>query len=102
MSDPVVAVFKIGRTGWKRLDLILTAIQEGINKRAPVAGIGIAIDYNDNGAQISIPVSHAGDKEATVGNNSGGQSGSIANVFGAVNGVPKVFHLFQSSGPTDP
>lgn len=103
MAQSTVDKLKTGRTGWMRLDNILKAIEEGINARTPIAGLGIETEGSTNGTQISAKVTPSGDKDHI--NNpagGGGSSGSIANVFGAVNGFPKVFHLFQSSPPTDP
>lgn len=92
---------KLGRTGWKRLDLIIAKIEGEINARTPIAGLGIDVDQHNDGRQIHTHILTAGDKEATVGQNTGGGGGgTVANVAGAKDGVPVTFHLSQTSAAT--
>lgn len=95
--------FKLPGTGWVKLDQILQKIEDAVNERAPVPGLGIAIEQTSDGSQISWNITPTqGEKDQPIGTQGGGNSGPVVNIFGAVNGLPKVFHLFQSSPPTDP
>lgn len=67
----------------------------------PVAGMGIVVDENKNGSQISQAEPKTSDGSGGTGSNGGGgSSGTPVNLYGVLNGAPATYHLLQSSAPT--
>lgn len=91
--------FKIERWGPQKLQKIWESIENGINERTPVAGMGIEIDISDKGSQISTSVAVDAARAENQGQG-GGSVGTPVDLYGAYNGAPALFHLSQTSAPT--
>lgn len=65
---------------------ILNAISKGVNRRTPIAGVGIDISEEKDGVQISI--------SSPPGGRSAGQP---EDIYGAFNGAPAVFNINVNS-----
>lgn len=90
--------FTVAKWGPKKLREILESIQNAINDRAPKAGLGIDVDAQPDGAQISSQGAQlgGGTGDSAVG------GGTSQDVYGAFNGAPAVFHLLRTRAPTVP
>lgn len=94
---------KLELTGWgpKRLRELFKIVETRLSKLRPIEGTGIRISEETDGVQISV------DNAPPVGSNildgtGGGSGGTTADLYGALNGAPAIYHLKQSSAPTAP
>lgn len=80
---------------------IIGELQDAINERTPLPGMGIKFDEREDGVQISTTLAQP---PAVVkdpqGSGGGGSSGANVDLYGALNGAPAIFHLVQTSAPT--
>lgn len=80
----------------------LGELQDAINERTPLKGLGIALNETENGVQISTEQGQSPtDAAVQTGNSgSGGTPGTAVDLYGALNGAPATFHILQSADPT--
>lgn len=91
---------KIKPWGPARLRQIVKDIQNAINARTPVKGLGIEIDEQPTGAQISTSDSQPSASDDTEISGGGGSGGTPGDIEGALNGAPATYHILQSRPPT--
>lgn len=104
--------------GPPKLRKIHQTLVSWINAITPKEGLGIKLVRGTASGQASVSKEGLGaasgiqihadpgvSGEASIKKPSpsgGGSSGTPVDVYGAFNGAPAVFHLFQSSAPTQP
>lgn len=92
--------FKIDKPfGPPRLRKIVQQIVDRINQISPIPGAGIDIDQEPDGRQISTKIIPSSTDQAGSGGPIGSNSGTPADLVGAVNGAPGKFHLIQNADP---
>lgn len=92
-------VLELTKWGPPRLREIIGEIQNAINNRTPVAGLGLDCDECENGVQISLE-NVKGTPDDTKSGAGAPSGGTTVNIVGALNGAPATYHLLQSSPPT--
>lgn len=91
---------KLTRWGPAKLRKILEEIEDRLNENRPIQGLGIQTKQEDDGVYISTAAAQKAQDEEKTGATGGTTSGTVADIYGALNGQPALFHLFQSSPPT--
>lgn len=91
---------KITRWGPGKLQEIVKQLQDGINARTPLESKTISLEERPDGIRICLKDSETDGDEIENSVAGGGSNGTPVDIYGAVSGVPSVFHLFQSSAAT--